>query len=186
MIPDVNAELGNVASQKQTDFRAEVDQQNPNVAVYQDNEDLGFAEKIADELISVSGAWVTVYLRSDHEGFDKVWNEDVDPTYHNGVRLKGYFKPEPLQEELTKFGVDTPNKTTIVFSRFHLLRAFGERSLRAGDLIELPYGPKSDGIPQKYRILNVSLTGNFRYLWLYQSCDAEAITGDITIVNTAE
>jgi hypothetical protein len=172
--------LGKTAVGRQPDFRNDVEKESSPLSVFQDNEDGGIAEHLAEEFVNLSGAWVVVKVRTDSNAYDDVWDEDVDPTYKNGFKTKAFFKTEPLQEELTKWGVDTPNKATVVFPRAVIYRKFGERMLRAGDLIDVPYGAIANS-PKQYRITNVSETGNFKYRWLYLSCDAVAVSGDVTI-----
>ncbi len=182
--------LGKVAVDRQPDFRNDIEKESSPLSVYQDNADGGLAERLAEEFINLVGAWVVVKARTNHDGYDDVWDEDVDPTYMNGFKTKAYFKTEPWQEELTKWGVDVPNKTVITFPRAVIYRQFKDRMLRAGDLIDVPYGaianmPKlinTTGMQLiQFRVINVSETGNFKYRWLYLNCDAEIITGDVTV-----
>lgn len=183
--------LNKTAIDRQTDFRNDTEKESSPLSVYQDNADGGIAENIAEEFINISGAWVIIKVRTNHDGYDDVWDEDVDPTYKNGFKTKAYFKTEPLQTELTKWGVDVPNKTTITFPRAKIYHQFGNRMLRAGDLIDVPYGAIIN-VPKQlvdtsalhlvqYRVLNTYETGNFKYRWLYLNCDAEVITGDMTV-----
>jgi len=181
MIPDFDQILDGVATDQQPDFRSDIEKIASTLSLYQDNQDLGFGERIAEELINIVGAWVTLKIRTDNEGYDPVWNEDVDPTYHNGLRLKAYFKPEPLASELTRWGLDTPNQLILTFARAPLYKILGDRMLRAGDLIDVPYGSASFLSPKQFRVLNSYDTGNFRYRWLYTACQCESILNDTTV-----
>src|SRR5579871_1797860 len=98
-------------------FRSETEQRHTQIALHDPHSnDLACARRLADEMINVSGAEVKVYARTDNSDYDKVWDADFDPTYWNAFRIKAYFKPQPLEVELKKWGADTPNKTEIVFS----------------------------------------------------------------------
>lgn len=164
-------------------FRTDVEQRHTPIALHNpENHDVRYARLLADEIINVSGAEVTVYVRTDNADFDSVWDEDPDPTYWNPIKVKGYFKPQPLEYELKKWGGEAINKTEVVFSHRQLHELLGDRMLRSGDVIQLPYNSAMQALaPKNYRVLNSSPTGNFRYTWLYLTCQAETLTADITV-----
>mgnify|MGYP003645841497 CR=1 FL=1 len=166
-----------------TSFRSDVEQRHTPVALHDpESADVRMARSQAREIINVSGAEVTVYMRTDNADFDSVWDEDADPTYWNPVKIKGYFKPQPLEAELKQWGAEVVNKTEIVFDHFSIHQLTGERMLRAGDVIQLPYNAATTALnPKNYRILNVTPSGNFRYNWLYLTCQLETLTADITV-----
>lgn len=175
------------------DHRTEQEKQFTDLSLFNhDSPDLAYYERNAEELVNISGAWTTIFLRTDNNGtVDEVWEEDPDPTYKAGEKLKGYFAPDKIAIELTKWGVDTPNKTAVVYSRAVLFKRFGRRMLRPGDVIEIPHNTLSpvQEAPiggqvnriDKYRIIDVGDTGNFKYRWLYYRCFVENLTGDVTI-----
>lgn len=174
-------DINKIVPSQGRDRRSDVERAHPLIQLHnQDSKDLGFVGSIADELINISGALVTVYIRTDSESYDKVYEEDPDPTYKDGKLLKAYFVPQPIASQLTPFGVDTPNQTTVVFSRERVFREFGDRMIRIGDLIAVPYNAMSVKM-DRYRVLNAFDSGNFRYNWLYWSCLVENITDDDTI-----
>lgn len=161
--------------------RSDVEQRHTPVALHDEGSaDVRLARQLSVEQINVSGAEVRVFLRTDNEDFDQVWDEDADPTYWSPVPMKAFFKPEPLQAELQPWGIDTPNKTEIVFSHWQVINEFGERTLRTGDVIQVPYNAANNS-PKNFRILNATPTGNFRYVWLYLTCQVEVLTADITV-----
>lgn len=166
-----------------TDFRADVQQRYTLVAQHApDSPDVVLARKLADEIVNVSGAEVNVFVRTDNADFDSVWDEDPDPTYWNRFSVKGYFRPAPLETELTKWGIDMRNRTEVVFSHHQIFNLLGDRMLRQGDVIQLPYGAATPAIaPKNYRIENATPSGVFRYIWLYLTCAAELLTADITV-----
>ena len=162
-------------------FQSDVQSRHSPIAIHgYESNDIGLARKMAQEAINVSGAEVVVYVRTDNADWDRVWDEDPDPTYWNPINLKAYFKPEPLQSELKSWGIDTPNRTEVTFSHYEIYGIMGERMLRPGDVIQLPYNSMVHS-PQYYRILNVTPAGNFRFIWLYLNCSVETLTADKTV-----
>lgn len=167
------------------DFRSEIEKQHSPLSVYNHSKpDIAYAERLAEEIINVSGAWVTLFLK-EPKGDAKeieVWDEDADPIYRSGMKLKSYFKPEPNSQELTRWGYDLPLRITAVFSRATIMNipTIGSRLLLPGDVIEAPYNLPSvrDQGPLRFRILNVKQEGNFMYRWLYLSATCELLTGD--------
>lgn len=163
--------------------RTDVEQRHTPVAIHDiESADIRMARRQAREMIDVSGAEVTVYLRTDNADYDSVWDEDPDPTYWNPIKIKGFFKPQPLEAELKQWGAEVINKTEITFNHFEIRQLTGERMLRVGDVIQLPYNASTVAIgPKNYRVLNVTPSGNFRYTWLYLTCQLESLTADITV-----
>jgi hypothetical protein len=141
--------------------------------------DIGYAERVAEETIHICGAWVTVFARTDNEDFNKVWEEDPDPTYKAGVKLKAFFAPEPLGLELTKWGVDAPLQFQITFARSELLAIFGQaRLVRSGDVIDIPYNAIGQVRIRKFRIVDSQDVGSYHYRWLYHRALIENIPDD--------
>jgi hypothetical protein len=162
-------------------MRSDIDQRNTPLALHDpDSNDVKLARQQADEMINVSGATVTVYTRTNNSDYDTVWDEDPDPTYWNPVQLKGFYKPNPIEMELNRWGLDTTNKTDIIFSHRQLYELLGDRMLRIGDVVQIPYNAVTLGL-RNYRILNVTPSGQFRYIWLYYTCQLELLTADITV-----
>lgn len=165
------------------DYRSEVEKFLTPISIYNhDSPDLALSERMAEEVINISGAVVTVYIRmpkGDSEQLE-VWDEDADPVYANGLMMKAYFKPEPVLTELTKWGVDVPIRVTLVFSRAMILKELGHRMLQPGDVIQAPYNlpdTHNKGI-MRFRVLNSTQEGFFKYRWLYNKVICELITGD--------
>lgn len=164
-------------------FRTDVQQRHTPIALHDDESpDIRYARLLVDEIINVSGAEVKVFTRTENADFDSVWDEDPDPTYWGAVYLKAFFKPQPLEAELKKWGAEVVNKTEVVFSHHQLHQRFGDRMLRVGDVIQLPHNAATQAIaPKNYRVLNGSPSGNFRYTWLYFTCAVETLTADVTV-----
>lgn len=163
-------------------YQPEPDQRHTPIAIHDpENNDVKLARTLADEMINVSGAEVKVYVRTDNADFDAVWDEDPDPTYWSAMDMKAFFKPEPIQLELSKWGADSKNTTEVTFSHKQLYEKLGERMLRTGDVIQLPYNATSALGPKNYRVLNGTPAGNFRYIWLYYTCQVETLTADVTV-----
>jgi hypothetical protein len=169
------------------DFRSEEEKLNSLLSVYNhDSQDISYAERLSEEIINLSGAWMVVYKRRRNEGNrDDVWDEDADPTYHNGKHVKGRFVPAPAEIALTRWGVDVPNQTTITFSRSVILKEFGRLMIAEGDVIVVPHNTLigtqftdlregTNNRMDMFRVLKSSDTGNFKYRWIYWSCFCEA------------
>lgn len=160
--------------------RSESQQRHTAIALHDDESaDIKQARRMADEMINVCGGEVVVYVRTDNADYDAVWDEDPDPTYWNPINIKAYFKPQPLQAELAKWGVDTINRTEVVFSHLQIFQRLGKRMLRAGDVLQLPYNT-TNGLTN-FRIINATPSGNFRFIWLYLTCQVETLTADVTV-----
>ena len=67
----------------------------------------GLAMQYDNEIMNISGADVVVYHRTNHHGYDDVWEEDANPTYHAGVTIKGLFVPGIVEVEQT-YRSETP------------------------------------------------------------------------------
>jgi hypothetical protein len=162
------------------DLRSDADKVFTPLSVFNHAKpDLGYAERLAEETINIVGAWVLILPRTDNADVNEVWEEDPNPSYKNGIRLKGYFKPEPTGLELTKWGVDAPNQTTIVFARSTILQQFGQkRMLRPGDVISIPHNALGQVRINKFRIVDAQDSGNFHYRWLYYQALLENIIDD--------
>ena len=171
-----------VPAQRYQDNRTEEQQDNPLYQVHDpDAHDVALVYKIAKEMIRVNGAHVEMHTRTDNEDIDGVFDEDADPTYWPAMSFKAFFSPQPLEFELKSWGVDAQNQVEIVFFRDDLFERLGERLARVGDIIEIPYNSVSKHKPRFYRLDNSQETGNFRYMWLYMTCQATLLTGDVNI-----
>lgn len=165
------------------DFRHDTDKYNSSMSLFQpDSPTIKTVRMLADEMINVSGAEIKVFVRTNNADYDLVWDEDADPTYWQSVVMKAFFKPAPLETELKKWGADTVNRTEVVFSHRELFLEFGERMLRAGDVVQLPFNaPFPDRSPKNYRVINGTPTGNYMYTWLYFTCVVETLNADIAV-----
>ena len=173
-----------VTIDKVPDFRSEVEKQLTPLSIYNHHKsDIALAERWSEEIINVSGAWISLHLKMPKPpDADEVWDEDADPVYDNPKDFKAWFKPEHTMFELTRWGLDVALPITVVFSRAVLMKEIGERLIQVGDVIEAPYNipslPENPSGPKYFRALNVKNTGNFMYRWLYIECHCELITGD--------
>jgi hypothetical protein len=163
-------------------MRSDSEQRHTKIALHdEDSPDIKMARQLADEIIHISGAEIEVYLRTDNNDNDEVFDEDADPTYWEPVPMKAYFKPQPIELELKKWGADMENhREEIIFSHRQLYAEFGERMLRTGDVLRIPYNAAAIN-PTTYRVTNATPSGNFRYIWLYFTCQVEVLTADITV-----
>ena len=191
MIHNFSSDIGDnqAPNQRSADFRSDVEQDEPLLGIYNpDSQDLATATRMAREILRNTGAKLNVFARTDNADNDKTWDEDPDPTYNPAVLLRGYFKPQPMEFELKRWGVDATNKTEVVFCASDVRERWGERMLRPGDVLELPYNsPAGDSggggslSPGFYRVVNATPSGNYRYHWLYFTCTVETLTADITV-----
>ena len=165
------------------DNRLDVDQRNSPLSLFDlESADVRTARTLADEVVNISGAEVKIFIRTNNNDYDSVWDEDADPTYWTSEMLKAFFKPAPLETELKKWGADTINKTEVAFSHRQVFEKFGSRMLRTGDVLQLPFNAAmEDRSPKTYRVTNATPTGNFRYNWLYFSCTVETLNADISV-----
>lgn len=167
--------------QSAPDNRSDVERVNGLLSVYDtDSPEILTARTNVEEQINISGADVKVYPRTDNADFDLVWEEDPDPTYLNHFRTKAFFKPANLKIELKKWGIDTVAPTEIVFSHRRIFQELGERMLRAGDVIYIPYNAAAIN-PTHYRVTNGAPSGNYRYVWMYFTCQTVILKADTTV-----
>jgi hypothetical protein len=171
------------------DPRSAVEQAFSPLALYNhEKPDIAYAERLAGELINLSGAPVKVFAReikNDSEEIE-VWEEDADPMYRNGQEIKAYIKPDTIAFELTRWGVDNPIKATIVFHRPSIISLFGARLIAPGDVIRVPYNAARallapEPRPYDFRILNSYDSGNFQYRWLYYTAKTQLLPGDVAL-----
>jgi hypothetical protein len=160
------------------DNRPDNSQLNPQQSIYDHNSpDIASAEMTALECIRISGAWVTVLLRSDDHKYDTIWSEDIDPTYYTGYDFKAFVPMKPPEIVLTKFGRDAPTSFDMTFSRAELYGTFGERMIRDGDIIIIPHNSLAIRA-KRFRVLHATDSGNFRYRFLYYSVSVENVNRD--------
>jgi hypothetical protein len=141
---------------------------------------MALAESLALENLRISGAPVTVIPRTDDQKYDKIWDTDSDPTYYSGFDFKAFFKPEPAEVMLGKFGHDAPNKFDIIFSRAEVLKVMKERLIRIGDIVIVPHYSLIIKA-RRYRVLHSSESGNYRYRWMYLTLVIENLNKDTTL-----
>jgi hypothetical protein len=163
------------------DLRSDIEKQFGILSIHNpESNDLKTVRSLADEVINTSGALVKIFARTENADYDAVWDEDADPSYWMPIDIKGYFKPNAIEAELERWGVDVKNKIEITFSHRELYNLLGERMLRAGDVVQVPYNTIPLGL-KNFRVINATPAGNFRYHWLYFMCQCELLTADITV-----
>jgi len=164
--------------------RSDIEREFPLIQVHNvDSADLRLAMNMASDVCNVAGAMVDVHQRTDNHGnVDEVWDEDPDPTYWSPVLMKAFFAPGAIEVVLKVWGSDAPVKLEMYFSMQTLVQKFGERVLRKGDVIYVPFNALGNVTPKYFRIINFTPIGNYRYVWLYAKCNCESLSGDINIV----
>lgn len=170
--------------QRHPDFRSDVEINSSQLSVQNyDNADIAMARTTADQIINTSGAVVEIFIRTDNEDHDRVWDEDADPTYWPRAQLKAFFKPQPIELQLKGWGLEIENPLELVFSHQQVLDQFGERMLRAGDMIRVPYNLVTHALnPTLYKVENGTPSGNYRYVWLYFTCKLESANVDQAVM----
>jgi len=177
-----------ISIDRMPDFRSEVEKQFTPLSIYDhEKADIALAERWSEEIINVSGAWVSFYEyipKPDSEL--EVWDTDPNPIYKRPVHMKAFFKPEETRFEFTRWGIDIPIKATVVMSRAVMIKQVGTRLAVPGDIFELPYNVPSIETkledhhigPKRFRVLNGFSSGMFMYRWLYITALCQLITGD--------
>lgn len=161
--------------EERPDFRSDIEQESSPIQIYDHfNPDISMAERRAKEVLDVSGAWVQVYLKMPDRGapgtYNEVWQEDSGPVFGNAIPMKAYFKPDAQHIEHSRWGIDTSLKLVITFLRSSLLTEpqIGDRLIRVGDQIEIPYNDINEkNWPMRLEVIDTVNDGNFRYRWLY-------------------
>lgn len=180
--PMDNPGSGYAAWQGTTDQRTDIEKDYSHLSIHDpESADIATAHRLAREQVEISGANVRVYVRTNNQDRDYVWDEDPNPSYHNPINMKAFFKPQALEAELKRWGVDTTNKAEIVFVKEDLTKLWPERLLRPGDVIEIPYNSPANNGPRFFVIKNATPSGNFRYTWLYYTCATETLSADATV-----
>ncbi len=168
-------------TETQESYRSDAEQNNPKFALWNpDAPEIKMARARADEIISVSGAEMRVFTRTDNADFDAVWDEDPDPSYWTPFNIKGVFKPKPIEIELKSWGADSTNRLEITFSHLQIFNRLGARMLRTGDVVQVPYN-STPIAPKNFRVVNATPSGMYRFIWLYMTCQCEALTADIAV-----
>jgi hypothetical protein len=176
------------------DHRSDQERLNSLLSIYNhDNPDIAYAERCMEEIINISGAWITIYKRLRNlANRDDVWEEDADPTYAQGIKLKGRFAPAPTEVQTTRWGVDISNQATIQFCRAVVFKQFNAKMIGEGDILIIPHNTLAvaqatdlrDGPANRidtFRVLKSGDMANFKYRWLCWEVLCENITGDKTI-----
>lgn len=164
--------------------RSDMERDFPLVQVHDsESADLRLAMNIATEVCNISGAMVDVHQRTDNFGnVDDVFDEDPDPTYWPPHVFKAFFAPGAIELALKTWGADAQVKIEMYFSMQELIRRFGSRVLRVGDVVYVPFNAIGNITPKHFRIVNFTPVGNYRYHWLYAKCNCESLTGDLNVV----
>lgn len=165
-----------------TGFRSDMEREYPTIQVHDfDSPDVRAASRIAEECIHVSGAEINLYHRTDNEDVDHVWDSDPDPTYWAPIVMKAFAPPKTIELALKSWGVDAKVTLEMHFALGELVRRFGTRIVRPGDVIGVPYNAIGNILPMNFRVVNATPFGNYRYVWMYLQCNLESLTGDLTV-----
>ena len=165
------------------DHRTEIEKQFTPLSTYNhDKSDISTMERLTEELVNISGAFVRVFMKAENPNSENsVLDDDVDVTYLNPIMIKAYIQPPTSKMELTKWGIDIDLKTTISFSRSILWKETLGRMISIGDVIEVPQNAVHVPIV-RYKVLNGFDSGNFHYRWLYWNCEVVNVSNDDTVL----
>lgn len=164
-------------------FRSDIEKLFPLVQVHDDHSaDHNMAHSVAIETINISGALLDIYHRTDNNNFDKVWDEDANPSYWAPFQIKGFVSPKSIELALSKWGADAEIQLDIYFSIAALYNLYGERLVRIGDVINVPFNAIGNLAPKLFIVNNATPFGNYRYRWLYLMCSVSSIATDIAVV----
>jgi len=170
------------------DNRTDIEKEFTPLSIFNHNKpDLALLERTAEEAINLCGAWVTLFIKepiSKGEGHPlDIWDEDPDPQYRNGIKIKGHVKFDQWKWDLTRWGIDSELTATVTFSRAIIGKTVGlGRMLNPGDVIEVPYNRSGSETPLRFRVKNEYESGAVNYRWLYYSTICELIPGDKSLL----
>ena len=165
-------------------FRSDVEREHPLIQQHDSKSaDIRVAMTMATEVCNVSGADIDVYSRTDNEPDDigKTFDEDPDPTYWSPITIKAFFAPGAIEVAMKSWGPEAEIKLEMYFSMQDLVRKFGKRVLRLGDVLYVPFNAIGNITPRYFRILNVTPIGNYKYVWMYMKVNCASLTGDIHV-----
>jgi hypothetical protein len=164
------------------DLRSDVERQFPlGRQGTLNSPDIGTASAMATEAVAQGGNGVEVYLRTDNADYDKVWDEDPDPTYWASIPAVAAYEPKQLEVAMKGWNLDATVTLEFVFPYDYALALFG-RLLRKGDVVFVPFNAIGDLTPKFFRLTNVTPTGPYRYRWMYINCSGQNCSGDITVL----
>lgn len=163
--------------------RSDMEREYPLIQSHNvESADVRMAMNTATETCNIAGALIDIHQRTDNHGnTDQVWDEDADPTYWPAVPMKAFFAPGAVEVALKTWGPDSIVKLEMYFSLQYLVDKFGERVLRPGDVVYVPFNAIGNAIPRYFRIINFTPIGNYKYVWLYAKCNCESLTADINV-----
>jgi len=165
------------------DPRTDEQKENSPISLYNhDIPDIALEERRVQELIEISGVPIIAYkykvIEHVKDSVQDLWNEEQTKIYDSGTWVKGIVKMDLFQQYLTKFGIDTPLKLNVNFSRTKLLDIFGEELIRVGDVLRIPLNIPGKKFPHYFLVTEAHSSSNFRFRWLYWTCQTVLLVND--------
>lgn len=173
--PDVIASL----PLSHVDFRSDVEQHHSQLSQENDNSpDILLAGTMSKEVIRLSGSEIDVFMRTDNNDVDHVWEEDTSPTFWQPITIKAYYVVPAITVTSEMWSVDAKVTFDVFLSYQEVLEMFGERMIRLGDVFKIPLK-----FVKPAKIVNFEVTSStpwemFMYHWLYWKCTVINISGD--------
>ena len=165
------------------DPRTDEQKENSPLSQYNhENPDIALAERQAQELTELAGVPIIIYkykiMEHVKDSVQDLWNEEQTKIYDNGTWAKGLIKMDLFQQYLTKFGIDTPLKLNVNFSRTKLLELFGEELIRVGDVLRIPLNIPGKQFPHYFSVVEAHSASNFKFRWIYWTCQTVLMLND--------
>lgn len=173
--PDVIASL----PLSHSDFRSDVDQNYPLVSQENDNShDVKLTGTLSKEVIRVSGSEIEVFMRTDNNDVDHVWEEDTSPTFWQPISIKAFYEFPLVAISSEGLGLEAKITFDVYFSYQEMLELFGERMIRHGDVLKIPLKFVKPVKIRNFEVTSSSPWQVYMYHWLYWKCTVVNISGD--------
>lgn len=146
-----------------------------------DNPDIELFNLVDDELIRLGGSQILLYKFYRNEILkDNVYGEASQKSISDTpVVLQGHYEPQPLEENLTEFGIEITSDQLFTFNKSYLEKVVG-RPLIPGDILQ----PKFQNL--KYEIYEVQEDSFEVYGVYHLLCAARVLRDDVTINRNEE
>jgi hypothetical protein len=143
-----------------------------------DSPDISYFNLIDDENIRLSGSKVYYYKYFPNENEDDVYMEERNKAITSEPLIMwAHYQPTPLEEDLTKFGIELKNDQIFIFNKSYVERQLGRVPI-AGDVIK-PFFQN-----QKYELFEVQEDEFMVYGVYHLNCHAKLLRDHPDIQDT--
>ena len=102
----------------------------------ENNPDIQYFNKMDQEIIELGGSDMYYIKWYQSDNYDKLFEEDREKLYGpEKILLRGHYPPIPLNQEMSKFGVNFGNDQQFTFNKDYLLKKLGCEP-KPGDIIQ--------------------------------------------------